>query len=372
MRLKMDILSQIALVFTPGLGNTAIRRLLDLYPDEDIFALPESELKAAFGTHKDIVGNIRGKSAFARAEEELRFCESNHIRPLFFTDPAYPARMNSPETTDCPALLYCLGTADLNPDRSVAIVGTRHATAIGRDNTGQMVRELKSYTPHIVSGLAYGIDAAAHAAALDFGLPTVAVLGHGLDRIYPAANRPLAKRILENGGALVTEYPSGTSINPRYFPARNRIIAAMSDATLVMEASEKGGALITAAIANSYHRDVFAVPGRLGDTYSKGTNNLIATNRALLVRGARDMAFQLGWPIEGEQLALGEMKAEEPLSRDEQRVVDCLKENDHMTLDELASAVGFSLAKTASILFNLEMSNRIHTLPGHSYQLTGR
>ena len=368
----MDILSKLALVFTDGLGNASIRRLVDLYPDQDIFALPASELKEAFGTHKGIIENIRGKSAFIRAEEELRFCESNHVRPLFFTDPGYPMRMNSPETDDCPVLLYCLGTTDLNPERSVAIVGTRRATAIGRDNTNLFVGELKNYNPHIVSGLAYGIDSAAHTAALDFGLPTVAVLGHGLDRIYPAANRPLAKRILENAGALVTEYPSGTAINPRYFPARNRIIAGMSDATLVVEASEKGGALITAAIANSYHRDVFAVPGRLGDTYSKGTNNLIATNRALLVRGARDMAFQLGWPIEGEQLALGVMKAEEPLSRDEQRVVDCLKENDHMTLDELASAIGFSLAKTASILFNLEMTGRIHTLPGHIYQLTGR
>jgi DNA processing protein len=368
----MDILSKIALVFTTGLGNASIRRLADLYPDEDIFALPVSELKTVFGDHKNIIGCIRDKSAFARAEEELRFCESNNIRPLFFTDPDYPARMNSPETDDCPVMLYCLGAVDLNPERSISIVGTRRATAMGRDNTDQIVRELKSYTPHIISGLAYGIDAAAHAAAMDQGLPTVAVLGHGLDRIYPAANRPLAKRIIENGGALVTEYPSGTAINPRYFPARNRIIAAMSDATLVVEASEKGGALITAAIANSYHRDVFAIPGRLGDTYSKGTNNLIATNRALLVRGARDMAFQLGWPIEGEQLALGDMKAEEPLSRDEQRVVDCLKENDHMTLDELASAVGFSLAKTASVLFNLEMAGRIHTLPGHSYQLSGR
>ncbi len=368
----MDLLSQIALVFTSGLGNASIRRLVDLYPDEDIFALPVSELKVAFGTHRSIIENIRSKSAFARAEEELRFCESNHIRPLFFTDPAYPARLNSPETDDCPALLYCLGTADLNPERSVAVVGTRRATAIGRDNTDQMVRELKSYGTHIISGLAYGIDTAAHTAALDHGLPTVAVLGHGLDRIYPAANRPLAKRIVENDGALITEYPSGTAINPRLFPARNRIIAAMADATVVVEASEKGGALITAAIANSYHREVFAIPGRLGDTYSKGTNNLIATSRALLLRGARDMAFQLGWPIEGEQLALGEMKEEEPLTADEKRAVEKLKDNDHLTLDELATLTGFSLAKTASILFNLEMSGRIRTLPGHNYQIISR
>ena len=365
----MDILSQIALTFTAGLGNTAIRKLIDIYPNEDIFSLPPSELKAAFGTHKKTVESILNKSAFSRAEEELRFCEKNHIRPLFFTDPDYPARLNSPETDDCPALLYCLGSANLNPERSVAVVGTRRATAIGRDNTDMLVRDLKSYEPHIISGLAYGIDSAAHTAALDHGLPTVAVLGHGLDRIYPAANRPLAKRILENGGALVTEYPSGTAINPRYFPARNRIIAAMADATVVVEASEKGGALITAAIAGSYQREVFAIPGRLGDTYSKGTNNLIATNRALLIRNARDIAFQMGWPIMGEQLAIEDLDDEKKLSPEERRVVDLLKERDILTLEELSSATGFSLAKTASILFTLELDNRLHTLPGHSYQL---
>ncbi len=366
----MDLLSQIALVFTPGLGNASIRRLLELYPDEDIFALPESELKTAFGTHTSIVDNILNKSAFARAEEELKFCENNNIRPLFFTNPEYPARLNSPETDDCPVLIYCLGSANLNPERAISIVGTRRATSIGRDNTDFLIRELKSYDTPIISGLAYGIDSAAHTAALEYGLPTVAVLGHGLDRIYPASNRPLAKRILESGGALVTEYPSGTAINPRYFPARNRIIAAMSDATVVVEASEKGGALITAAIANSYHREVFAIPGRLGDTYSKGTNNLIATNRALLIRGARDIAFQLGWPIEGEQTTLGEIKTEEPLTPDEQRIISQLQNNDHLRLDEIANLVGFSLPKTASILFNLEMDKRIHTLPGHTYQLT--
>ena len=356
-------------VFTAGLGNSAIRRLVDIYPDEDIFALPHSELKAAFGTHTNILESIANKSTFTRAEEELRFCENNHIRPLFFTDPDYPARLNTPETDDCPALLYCLGKADLNPERSIAVVGTRRATAIGRDNTDFLVHDLKSYNPHIISGLAYGIDAAAHKAALDYGLPTVAVLGHGLDRIYPAANRPLAKSIIENGGALVSEYPSGTAINPRFFPARNRIIAAMADATVVVEASEKGGALITAAIAGSYQRDVFAVPGRLGDTYSKGTNNLISTNRALLTRNARDIAFQMGWPIEGEQLTLGNLDVTRKLTPDEQHIVDLFQDHDLLTMEELTTLSGFSLARTASILFNMEMAKQVRTLPGHLYQL---
>lgn len=368
----MDTLSKIALVFISGLSNSAIRRLIDLYPDEDIFSLSHSELKTAFGSHKNIYESIVNKSTFARAEEELHFCEANHIRPLFFTDADYPTRLNAPDTDDCPALLYCLGNANPNPERSIAVVGTRRATAIGRDNTDYLVRELTSYHTHIISGLAYGIDTAAHTAALDHGLPTVAVLGHGLDRIYPASNRPLAKRILENGGALVTEYPSGTAINPRLFPARNRIIAALSDATVVVEASEKGGALITASIAASYHREVFAVPGRLGDTYSKGTNNLIATSRALLVRNAQDIAFQLGWPIVGEQLSIKDVCDTPNLTPDERRIADLLKENDTLTLEELTSRSGLSLTQTASILFNLEMANLIHALPGHSYQLIHR
>lgn len=365
----MNILSQIALTFTPGLGNTSIRRLVDLYPDEDIFTLPKSELKSAFGSHENIVDNILNKSAFTRAEEELRFCEQNNIHPLFFTSPDYPVRLNCPETDDCPALLYVLGKADLNPERAIAVVGTRRSTPYGRDNTDRLVCELKPYNTPIVSGLAYGIDTAAHCAALDHNLPTVAVLGHGLDQIYPAQNRPLAKRVLEAGGALVTEYPSGTAINPRYFPARNRIIAAFADATVVVEASEKGGALITAAIAASYQREVFAVPGRLTDTYSRGTNNLIATNRALLVRHADDIAFQLGWPLMGQQTEMAGMKDTPKLTADEQKIVNALKTSDQFTLDEIASATSFSLPKAASLLFNLEMNKVIRTLPGHLYQL---
>ena len=364
----METLSQIALTFTPGLGNTSIRRLVDLYPDEDIFALPKSELKTAFGTHHDIIDNILNKSGFTRAEEELRFCEQNHIRPLFFTSPDYPERLNRAETDDCPALLYVLGDANLNPERSTAIVGTRRATPQGRENTDRLVRELNPYNPHIISGLAYGIDTAAHTAALDHQLPTVAVLGHGLDKIYPTQNRPLAKRILQEGGALVTEYPSGTAINPRYFPARNRIIAALADATVVVEAAEKGGALITAAIAASYHRDVFAFPGRLSDTYSRGTLNLIATNRALLVRNADDIAFQLGWPMAGQQTAIT-LDEKPSYSPDEKKIADVLETHDHLTLDELAAQVDFSLPKTASILFNMEMAKQVRTLPGHLYQL---
>ncbi len=364
----MATLSQIALTFIPRLGPTAIRRLMEAYPGEDIFSLPRQELKAAFGSHIGIIESISSKSGHARAEQELAFCEKNGIRPLFFTDSDFPERLNRPECGDSPVLLYVMGRADLNAERTVSVVGTRRATAQGRDNTDRLVRDLKAYNTPIVSGLAYGIDTAAHTAALDHGLPTVAVLGHGLDRIYPPENRPLAKRILDAGGALVTEYPNGTAIHPKYFPARNRIIAAMGDATVVVEASEKGGALITAAIAASYQRDVFALPGRLTDTYSRGCNNLIATNRAQLLRTADDIAFQLGWPLIGKQMAIAEAEEAAALSPTEQKVIDLLQEHDRMTLDEVAARLAASLPKAAGLMFNLEMRGLVHTLPGHLYQ----
>ena len=364
----MDKLSQIALSMIPGLGPTSCRKLLEAYPEQDIFALPLAELKRAFGSHQDIIDAIRNKSSHARAEEELRFCERSGIRVLFCTDDDYPQRLNREETQDCPVVLYVLGQTNLNAERMLSVVGTRRATPQGRDNTDRIVAQLKPLGTPIVSGLAYGIDTAAHTAALDHGLPTVAVLGHGLDRIYPVSNRSLAKRILEQGGALVTEYTNGTAINPGYFPARNRIIAALSDATVVVEASEKGGALITAAIASSYHREVFAVPGRLTDTYSRGTNNLIASQRAQLLRDAADITDYMGWP--SPQGDIGVQAALFPeLSADAQRIYDLLKERQEVLLDELVNLSGMSLPRVAGLLFDLEMQKIVRALPGSIYQI---
>lgn len=363
----MHLLSQIALTLTPGLGPTSIRRLVDIYPDEDIFALPHSELLSIFGSHRNIADAIINKSAFARAEQELRFIEQNNLRALFFTDPDFPRRLNQPETQDCPVLLYVQGQLDLNPERSLAVVGTRRATSYGRDTADHIVGQLKPLNTTIVSGLAYGIDTAAHAAAVSHGLPTAAVLGHGLDIIYPSQNRRLAEQILAAGGALISEYPSGTAINPRNFPARNRIIAALADATVVVEASEKGGALITATIASGYCRDVFALPGRVTDTYSSGTNNLIATNKAIIIRSADDIVYHLGWPPlsqnENNQQSLFPT-----LAPQEQKLVDLLHKNCTLSLDQLASLSDMSMAKVASIIFNLEMQKMVRALPGRLYE----
>lgn len=363
----MATVYDIALTMTPGVGSTTCRKIMELCgSSEELFAMSRKQLAELFGPHREVAEHIASRTALARAEEEMRFVERNGLRALFFTEADYPQRLNGEETADCPALVYVQGSADLNMERSVSIVGTRRATPMGRDECEALVGELVPLGPTVVSGLAYGIDTAAHTAALEHGLPTVAVLGHGLDTIYPQANRRIATRIIESGGALMTEYPSGTAINPRYFPARNRIIAALGDATVVVEASEKGGALITAAIASSYHRDVFAVPGRLNDTYSKGTNNLIATNKALLLRNADDIAYQLGWPMTGREARQQELFT--PLAPDEQRIAGLLQKNSTLTLDEMVTLSGFALPKVASLLFNLEMQKIVRPLPGRLYQ----
>lgn len=364
----MATLEQIALCLTPGIGPTVCRRLIDICSAEELFTLGRTRLVELFGTHSSIIANILNKSFHARAEQEMRFMQQHGIRALFFTEPGFPQRLNNAETADCPAILYLLGDADLNAAHSLAVVGTRRATPQGRDNTQRIVRELEPTGTTIVSGLAYGIDTAAHTAALDHQLPTVAVLGHGLDRIYPPENRKLAERIIASGGALATEYPSTTPVNPKHFPARNRIIAALADATLVVEASEKGGALITAAIAIGYHRDLFAIPGRLTDPYSAGTNNLIATNKAQLVRSADDIAYQLGWPLPGTPAPNRQQQLFPTLDPVGVSIVEALKTSE-LTLDEIASRIQLSMSKTASILFDLEMQGIVRTLPGHLYHL---
>lgn len=363
----------IALTLVPGLGPKSIRQLKDLCPDlEQLFHMSASELKEIFGAHTGVINSIANKSTLAQAETILAEAERYHIRTLFFTDPAYPQRLNAAGCEDTPVLLYTLGECDLNMPHSVALVGTRKATDYGRTTTARLVEELGVDKPLIVSGLAYGIDTAAHTAALDNQLATVAVLGHGLDIIYPSQNRGLAKRIVDQGGALLTEYPLHTDIKATNFPARNRIIAAMSDATIVVEASERGGALITANIASSYFREVFAVPGRLNDSTSEGCNNLIVNNKAIMIRNAGDLFFQMGWKTTFDKQRRKEQQQSlfATLNTNEKAIVDLLEKNKEMTLDEIELQSGLPLPKIAAVMVELELKNVIRCLPGRLYKLS--
>jgi len=363
----------IAFTNISGLGAKSLRQLMEICETpEQLFSMSHAQLKEIFTRHPAIVSAIESKASLRQAEQELPRLEKYGIETLFFTEEDYPQRLNEAGCEDAPVLLYRLGHCNLNPQHTVALVGARKCTDYGRTITTRLVQEMAADKPLIVSGLAYGIDTAAHTAAVTNGLPTVAVLGHGLDTIYPSQNRPLAKRILEQGGALLTEYPLGTEIQAAFFPARNRIVAALADATVVVESAERGGGLITANIANSYHREVFAVPGRLDDPLSEGCNNLIVNNKAIMLRNAGDLYFQMGWKNAMVKARHKEEQQElfATLKENEQKIVKMLQENREMTMDEIDQKSDLSLPKIASILMELELKGVVRCLPGRIYKLS--
>lgn len=360
---------EIALTMLPGVGCRAARNLLDIVESpKALFEMDTAGLRKLFGHRVGIINAIKNKTVFADVERELAFVEKNKIRVLFCKDKDFPQRLNLPGCVDAPVLIYVLGNADLNPTRCVSIVGTRKATPQGIELTKDLVDGLRGEGITVVSGLAVGIDTAAHCAALDNNLPTVGVLAHGLNRLYPPQNRNLAKRMVAEGGALLTEIRTDASMSPRMFPARNRIIAGLSDATVVVEASRSGGALITANIANGYNRDLFAFPGRIGDKYSEGCNAIIAACKAMLIRGADDLMADMGWErlakTPGEQTSLFPQ-----LNSDERTVYDAISANNGVSVDEITGICDLSSPKIAAALLSLELKNLCRCLPGKIYKV---
>ncbi len=290
----------------------------------------------------------------------------NHVDVLFYTDGTYPKRLKN--CYDAPVLLYSKGNANLNPHKVISIVGTRNATEYGKQLCRQLIAELQQYPVLIVSGLALGIDVAAHKECLKLDIPTVGVLGHGLDRIYPSQNRATADKMIENGG-LLTEFPSGTLPGRENFPQRNRIVAGVADATVIIEASTKGGALITAEIANSYDRDVFAFPGRVNDEFSEGCNFLIRNNKAALLSCMADLAFSLGWEKEDGKKDISEqLVLPIDLSSDERRLFEIIKDNKTpLAIDDLSIKSNMTVSQLSMNLLNMEMQGYIRSLPGKTY-----
>lgn len=311
--------------------------------------------------------------AMKRAEEELEFIQRHRIKCLTISDNNYPQRLI--HCDDAPLALFHLGNADLNKLHIVSIVGTRKCTQYGRDVTERFVRELKEICPDtlIVSGLAYGIDVAAHRTALGCGMDTVGVLAHGLDTLYPAAHRNTAKEMITHGG-LLTEYFQQTRPEKVNFLRRNRIVAGLADATIVIESMYRGGSLSTARIANEYNREVFAVPGRIGDESSEGCNKLIAHNKAQIFTDAEDFAQAMGWSYEKKRDE-GRAKGIQPdlfptLSPEGQKVVDVLRSNNDLQINILSIQSGISIPELSSLLFDLEMEGIVKALPGGVYHLS--
>lgn len=336
------------------------------------------ELIENAGNIKDIVPEagprlcelLNDESLIVNAEKEIEFIEKNNIRLICKGDKDYPYRLA--ECNDAPLVLHGMGNADLNAKHIVSIVGTRHASEYGKSVCENFVADLAKFVPGtlIVSGLAYGIDVCAHRAALKAGLPTVGVLAHGLDRIYPTAHRSTAKSMIENGG-LLTEFMSGTNPFPQNFVQRNRIVAGMADATVVIESASKGGSLITASLATGYDRDCFAFPGRINDQYSQGCNELVSRNRAALITSAYDFVEAMNWEMTTKKKSAEDLQTElfPDMSPEETAVMTALRENsDGLQVNQMVVQLNTPINKLLPLLFEMEMKGYIKAVAGGCYR----
>ena len=352
-------------------GSVGAKRLIEYVGSAQAVFEQRKEIPTLLaGIGGKIVDALDCPEAWERARREYEFIEKNHITCLTWTDEAFPSRLR--ECEDAPTVLFFKGETNLNALRIVSMVGTRHATNYGRELCDTFVRDLQALCPDvlIVSGLAYGIDINAHRAALAHQLPTVAVLAHGLDRIYPAMHRSTAVQMLQHGG-LLTEFLSETNPDRHNFVRRNRIVAGMADATLVVESALKGGSLITADIAGSYNRDCFAFPGKVGDELSLGCNQLIHDNKATLLLSAEDFVNAMGWE-DAHQPKKAEAVQRHlflDLSSDEQRVVDILSKQGEQQINSLVVAADIPVHKMTALLFELEMKGAVRALAGGVFKL---
>jgi len=364
-------LFQIALTLIEGVGDVNAKNLLAYCGSApEVFKQKKATLLKIPG-----IGEYTAKTIFAskavltRAETELKFIEKYKITSLFFTDDNYPQRLKY--CSDSPILLYYKGNANLNAVKIVSVVGSRKPSDYGKQITEQLIAELSANNVLIVSGLAYGIDICAHKAALTNNLQTVGVLAHGLDRIYPQTHSNVAKKMIENGG-LLTDFMSETNPDAVNFPKRNRIVAGLCDALVIVESKRKGGSLITATIANSYNKDVFAFPGRANDELSEGCNGLIKQNRATLIENAADLMYAMQWE---ETTSTKNKTSQVPLminlTDEEQIIAAVFKTKNPLQIDELCYLSNMPVSKVAGLLLQLEFNNLIKSKPGKLYEFIG-
>ena len=358
----------IALTQVKGVGHILAKHLLAHFGTaEAVFAADRKSLMAVAGVGEHLAAAIRDAQVLRGAEKEWSFVEKHRINLMLWGDDAYPRRLM--ECPDAPVLLYYQGKAGLNSKRVVSIVGTRDATVYGKALCDELIEALKPYDVLVVSGLAHGIDSYAHAASVKNDIPTVGVLGHGLDRVYPAVNRELAGALLSAGGGLLTEYPSGTNPDRQHFPERNRVIAGLADVTVVVEAAQKGGALITAEIANSYNRDVCAFPGNTRQASSAGCNYLIKTHRAHLITGINDLVYLMDWLPDKAAPESRQIQMPLDLSTTEQRIYNLVEANGRIGVDLLSLKAEMPQSKLAITLLEMEMKGLLVALPGKVYCL---
>jgi len=362
-----DLKYKIGITLIPQVGHVTAKTLIAYCGSaEAVFKEKEKSLLKIPDVGDVTAKFIVNQDVLKRAEQEIEFIEKNDITPLFYLDKEYPLRLK--QCDDGPVMLYYKGNADLNASRIVSIVGTRMATPYGKKMCEELVNGLQHTGALIISGLAFGIDIASHKAALDAGLPTVGVVAHGMDKLYPPEHYNLAQKMMGNGGIL-TDFLSNTETIPENFPKRNRIIAGLSDAVIVVESKISGGAMITAEIAFSYSREVMAVPGKVDDTCSAGCNKLIQQNKAYLIRNAADITEYLGWkdekvkPKQQQELLLD-------LSPEQESIVKVLRAlQAPMHIDDIAIQSKLAPGLLSAHLLTLEFAGVLKSLPGKMYSL---
>jgi DNA processing protein len=357
---------QIALTFLSGIGSRRARIIIGHFNDlNEFFSEKKLNLAEIPGIQPDFVHYTQRIAALEAAQKVTELLDKIGATTVFFTEKEYPRRLK--QCADAPLLLYAKGNINWNPEKVVSIVGTRHASAYGKQLTEELVEGLKASGATIVSGMAYGIDVAAHSAALHNELPTIGVLGHGLHTIYPAIHRKIAQEMITNGG-LVSEFAPGLKPEPAYFPMRNRIVAGMADATVVIESGVKGGSLITATMANDYNRDVFAFPGDVNKPFSAGCLRLIQQHKAHLLTGAEDLLKAMNWEeATGKKAVQRNLFVE--LTASETQLVEVLKTKTEVAIDTLGYLTSLSPGSVSALLLNLEFKGVVKALPGKRYTL---
>lgn len=365
-----ELLSKIALSLVPGIGSITAKSLITACGSaEQVFGEQEKVLRTIPGIGTVLAKNILQSKVLPRAAKEVEFISRNNVTAHFYLDESYPQRLTN--CVDAPMLLFSKGNANLNPSKVISIVGTRNATEYGRELVDKLISDLagRGYDLQIVSGLAYGIDIQAHLAALRHGIPTVCVLAHGLDTVYPTLHKNIAREMCDHEGGMVSDFLSHTVLDRKNFLRRNRIIAGLADAVIVVESAKKGGALLTAELAVSYNRDLFAFPGRVGETYSEGTHYLIKSNRAGLIENIGDLEYCMDWqPVTGNP-ECSQLRLFAELTPDQQTIVDLLQKEGVSDIDQISMLSEMPVNRVSPVLLSLEFAGIVKSLPGKMFRM---
>lgn len=363
-----EVIFQLALTQVPQIGCVLARALTDAFGSASaIFHASKKALCRVDGISEIKASCIKGFTDFSPCEKEWAFLEKHNIQLLFLTHEKYPKRLLN--CYDPPTVLFYKGTANLNAGRIINIIGTRSQTDYGKAIVDKLVESIVPHDIMVVSGMAFGVDTQAHKACVKNNVPTVGVLAHGLDTLYPPENAKLARHMLEQDGGLLTEFWSGTKPDKHNFPTRNRVVAGLSDATVVIETDIKGGSMITAELANGYNRDVFAFPGKVTDNKSKGCNDLIRRNKAGLITSCEELLDAMNWMPQPEKKPKIQRSLFIELTPEQKIIVDLLNLYEHMHIDELNIKSGLNASTAAGALLTLELQGVVFSMPGKLYKL---